>query len=79
MNAAYLSDLFSRAVGVPFKAYLTELRLTKARELLGDPAQTAAEVAYSSLLQRGAVSVRIQEGDRPFAEAVARDDAGVSI
>jgi two-component system response regulator YesN len=47
MNAAYLSDLFSRAVGVPFKAYLTELRLTKARELLGDPAQTAAEVAYS--------------------------------
>jgi AraC-like DNA-binding protein len=47
MNAAYLSDLFSRAVGVPFKTYLTELRLAKARELLADPARTAAEVAYS--------------------------------
>jgi AraC-like DNA-binding protein len=47
MNAAYLSDLFSRAVGVPFKTYLTDLRLAKARELLGDPAKTAAEVAYA--------------------------------
>lgn len=52
MNAAYLSDLFSHAVGVPFKTYLTELRLAKARELLNDPRQTASEVAtavgYSS-------------------------------
>jgi AraC-like DNA-binding protein len=47
MNAAYLSDLFSHAVGVPFKTYITDLRLEKARELLGDPAKTAAEVAYS--------------------------------
>ena len=47
MNPAYLSDLFSRAVGVPFKAYLTELRMEKARELLSDPAKTAAEVAYA--------------------------------
>lgn len=47
MNAAYLSDLFSRAVGVPFKTYLTDLRLAKARELLGDPANTVAEVAYA--------------------------------
>ncbi len=45
MNAAYLSDLFSRAVGVPFKTYLTELRVEKARELLGDPARAAADVA----------------------------------
>lgn len=47
MNPAYLSDLFSSAVGVPFKAYLTKLRLEKAKELLGDPAKTASEVAYA--------------------------------
>ena len=45
MNAAYLSDLFSHAVGVPFKAYLTELRLQKARELLSDPTRNVSEVA----------------------------------
>jgi AraC-like DNA-binding protein len=47
MNATYLSDLFSRAVGIPFKTYLTDLRLLQARELLGDPAKTAADVAYA--------------------------------
>jgi AraC-like DNA-binding protein len=47
MNAAYLSDLFSRAVGIPFKTYLTDLRLAKARDLLGDPTKTVAEVAYA--------------------------------
>ena len=47
MNAAYLSDLFSHAVGIPFKTYLTELRLEKASELLGDPAKTSSEVAYA--------------------------------
>ena len=47
MNAAYVSDLFSRAVGVPFKAYLTELRLEKAKELFSNRAKTAAEVAYA--------------------------------
>ena len=47
MNAAYLSALFSRAVGVPFKAYLTELRLEKAKALLADPAKTATDVAYA--------------------------------
>lgn len=47
MNATYLSDLFSRAVGVPFKTYLTDLRLEKARDLLGDPAKTASDVAYA--------------------------------
>jgi AraC-like DNA-binding protein len=45
MNAAYLSALFSQAVRRPFKAYLTELRLRKARELLADPAQNISEVA----------------------------------
>jgi AraC-like DNA-binding protein len=47
MNAAYVSDLFSRAMGVPFKTYLTELRLEKARELFGDPASTVSEVAFA--------------------------------
>ncbi|MGD0262708.1 MAG: AraC family transcriptional regulator [Verrucomicrobiota bacterium] len=47
MNAAYLSDLFSRALGVPFKSYLTDLRLEKARALLGDPARSVSDVAYA--------------------------------
>jgi AraC-like DNA-binding protein len=47
VNAAYLSALFSRAVGTPFKAYLTEVRLERARELLGDPSRSVAEVAYA--------------------------------
>lgn len=47
VNAAYASSLFSRAVGVPFKTYLTERRLEKAKELLGDPAKTASEVAQA--------------------------------
>ena len=34
LNAAYVSTQFSRAVGIPFKAYLTKLRIQKARELL---------------------------------------------
>lgn len=47
MNAAYLSAQFSRAVGIPFKTYLTEVRLEKARELLSDPSRGVAEVAYA--------------------------------
>jgi AraC-like DNA-binding protein len=47
MNAAYLSDLFSHAMGVSFKTRLTELRMTKAKELLSDPTKTASEVAYA--------------------------------
>jgi AraC-like DNA-binding protein len=46
MNAAYLSTLFSKTVGVPFKAYLTDLRLQKAKELLSNPANTVSEVAF---------------------------------
>ncbi len=52
MNAAYLSDLFSHAVGLPFKTYLTEVRVEKARERLGDPtkniSQSASAVGYAS-------------------------------
>jgi two-component system response regulator YesN len=46
MNAAYLSALFSSAVGVPFKKYLTELRLGKAKETLSQSPQSAAQVAF---------------------------------
>lgn len=45
VNAAYLSHLFSHAVGVPFKTSLTEVRVEKARELLGDPAKNISQVA----------------------------------
>lgn len=52
VNVAYLSHLFSHAVGVPFKTCLTELRLEKARELLGDLTRNISDVAsavgYSS-------------------------------
>jgi AraC-like DNA-binding protein len=57
MNAAYLSDLFSRAVGVPFKTHLTGVRLERAREFLGDrktmspmwprPSATPAQTAFA--------------------------------
>lgn len=45
LNAAYLSALFSRTVGLPFKTYLTEVRLERAKALLGDPAKNVSEVA----------------------------------
>lgn len=45
MNAAYLSDLFSHAMGVPFKTHLTELRLAKARQLLGGSTKNVSEAA----------------------------------
>jgi AraC-like DNA-binding protein len=48
MNTAYLSALFSRRVGIPFKSHLTEIRLHKARELLADIGKTASEVALAT-------------------------------
>ena len=45
MNAAYLSDLFSHAMGVPFKTHLTEVRIAKARQMLDDPTKNVSEVA----------------------------------
>lgn len=47
LNAAYLSAQFSHAVGIPFKTYLTEVRIERARELLGDASRSIAEVAYA--------------------------------
>lgn len=46
-NAAYLSALFSRTVGLPFKSYLTRLRLEKAKDLLSDPTRRVSDVAYA--------------------------------
>ena len=40
-----MSDLFAHAVGVPFKTYLTELRLERSKELLCDPDKNVNEVA----------------------------------
>jgi AraC-like DNA-binding protein len=47
MNAAYLSDIFSSSIGIPFKTYLTELRLQRAKELLGNPAKNTSEIAFA--------------------------------
>ncbi len=45
LNAAYLSHVFSQAVGLTFKTCLTEVRVEKARELLSDPARNISLVA----------------------------------
>ena len=47
LNAAYLSDLFTRTVGLSFRKYLAAFRLDKAKELLSDPTKQIAEVAYA--------------------------------
>lgn len=47
MNPTYLSDLFSRVMGVPFKSYLIRLRLQKAKQLLEDPAKSVSEIALA--------------------------------
>jgi len=47
MNAAYLSTLFSKTVGLPFRSYLKELRLEKAQALLSDPLRRISETAYA--------------------------------
>jgi AraC-like DNA-binding protein len=47
MNANYLSDLFSKTMGVPFHRYLEEFRLAKAEELLSDPRARVCDVAYA--------------------------------
>lgn len=44
-NPAYLSDLFAREVGVPFKRFLTEFRLNQARRLLLDSTRSITEIA----------------------------------
>lgn len=45
LNAAYLSHLFSKVVGLPFKTCLTEVRIEKGMQLLSDPARSISQVA----------------------------------
>jgi two-component system, response regulator YesN len=45
LHPSYLSTLFSRKVGLPFRTYMRELRLEKARQLLSDPINRITEVA----------------------------------
>lgn len=47
MNTSYLSYVFAREVGMPFKAYLTTLRLQEAQKLLRDPHRRISEVAFA--------------------------------
>lgn len=47
MNTAYLSSLFSKTVGLPFRSYLKELRLEKAQALLNDPLRRISETSYA--------------------------------
>ena len=45
---SYVSGLFARETGGSLHAYLQELRLTKAQELLRDPCRTVAEIAAAT-------------------------------
>lgn len=45
MNSSYFSSLFKKSFGVNFVDYLTELRISAAKELLMDPLRSAAEIA----------------------------------
>lgn len=47
MNRSYLSHLFSTSVGMPFRSYLKQLRIDRARGLLSDPLQRVSDVAYA--------------------------------
>jgi AraC-like DNA-binding protein len=47
LSPAYFSSLFTQTVGMPFKRYLTELRVEKARELLSNPTPSVSEIAYA--------------------------------
>lgn len=47
-SPSYISTVFARETGIPFHAYVQELRLAKARRLLLDPRLTVAEVAQAS-------------------------------
>lgn len=44
-NVSYLCSRFHDGTGVTFHAYLDQLRLAKARQLLEDPALSVAQVA----------------------------------
>jgi YesN/AraC family two-component response regulator len=45
LSPAYLSDLFSKTIGLPFKQYLTALRMEHAAQLLHEIGQSVKSVA----------------------------------
>ena len=45
INASYFSMLFKKSFGANFVDYLTDLRISAAKELLADPFLAAAEIA----------------------------------
>lgn len=47
MNRSYLSHLFSKTMGMPFRSYVRRLRMDRARGLLSDPMQRISDVAYA--------------------------------
>jgi AraC-like DNA-binding protein len=48
MNASYLSDLFSRSVGIPFRTYLTEYRMEIAHQFLREPLRSIKSIASAT-------------------------------
>ena len=45
VNASHLSEVFARDVGMPFKTYLSMLRLQHAQVLLSDPRRRVSDIA----------------------------------
>ena len=45
LNPSYLSSLFKRLTGVNFSVYITDKRISHAKELLKDPLRSANEIA----------------------------------
>lgn len=45
INATYLSSIFKRCTGINFIDHLTNLRISAAKELLGDPFKSVSEIA----------------------------------
>ncbi|WP_226036084.1 response regulator transcription factor [Aquibacillus saliphilus] len=46
INRSYLSEVFKTEFGVPFKKYLVQLRLEKAKDLLSEQRLKVSDVAY---------------------------------
>ena len=45
INPSYLSSIFKRCTGINFVDYITDLRISNAKELLRDPLRSASEIA----------------------------------
>lgn len=45
LHVTYLSELFKKTIGKNFSDYLTEIRITKAQELMNDPRLKVADVS----------------------------------